>query len=257
MTLKKLQSQKNKIKGQKYTLIKFNTKIISFFCYNFIVGSKVVVNSMKIVIVENDEKWQKRTIKNVNKALITEDTNEKICSFNRYTKELKNIIYDNSKKIYILDIELGEYSGYDIAREIRDCANDWESIIIISSIYNQKENIISDRLSILTYISKLIDFDNNIKESVKLALKIIYRDNFFEFKESGINNKIAIKDIKYIKKEKYSKYCTIKTIEDTFRVRDTIINLKEKTKLTQVKKDLLINKKYIKNKKEIEKIRNT
>lgn len=211
---------------------------------------------MKIVIVENDEKWLNRTIKNVNKTLIREHIDEKIISFHKYTKELKEIIYDNSKKIYILDIELGDASGYDIAREIRDCANDWESIIIISSIYNQKENIISDRLAILTYISKLIDFDNNIKESVKLAIKIISKDNFFEFKESGINNKIPINSIIYIKKDKYSKYCIIKTIDDTFRIRDTISNLKNKTKLTQIKKDLLINKKYINNKNEINKIIN-
>lgn len=209
---------------------------------------------MKIVIVENDESWIKRTIKNINKVLITEQIDEKITYFTKYTKELKDIIYDNSKKIYILDIELGDTSGYDIAREIRDCANDWDSIIIISSIYNQKENVISDRLSVLTYISKLINFDLNMRESIKLAIKILSKNNFFEFKESGIRYKIAINNIEYIKKEKYSKYCTIKTVDNTFRVRDTILNLKEITKLTQIKKDLLINKRHIKNKKDIEKI---
>ena len=209
-----------------------------------------------IIIVENDDNWLKRTRKNINKVLITENIDEKILHFNKYTKELKNIIYSSGKKIYILDIELGDSSGYDIAREIRDCANDWESIIIISSIYNQKENIISDRLSVLTYISKLIDFDTNIKESIKLAIKILLKNNFLEFKESGINNKVAIDNIIYIKKEKYSKYCTIKTIDNSFRVRDTISNLKEKTKLTQIKKDLLVNKKHITNKKDLEKITN-
>jgi len=211
---------------------------------------------MKIVIVENEDNWSKRTLKNINKVLISEHIDEKIFCFNRYTKELKNIIYSNDKKIYILDIELGEYSGYDIAREIRDCANDWESIIIISSIYNQKENIISDRLSVLTYISKLVNFDNNIKESIKLAVKIILKNNFIEFKESGIKNKVAIDNIIYIKKEKYSKYCIIKTTENTFRVRETIFNLKEQTKLTQIKKDLLINNRYISNIDEFEKIKN-
>ena len=155
---------------------------------------------MKIVIVENDEAWLKRTIKNVNKALITENINEKVLHFTKYTKDLRNTIYDNTKKIYILDIELGEYSGYDIAREIRDCANDWDSIIIISSIYNQKENIISDRLSVLTYISKLIDFDINMRESIKLAIKILSKNNLLEFKESGIKNKVAIDNIIYIQK---------------------------------------------------------
>ena len=211
---------------------------------------------MKIVVVENDNIWSQRTIKNITKSLIKENINKPIITFNKYTQELKKLIYDNSQKIYILDIELGESSGYDIAREIRDCANDWDSIIIISSIYNQKENIISDRLSVLTYISKLIDFDINMQQSIKLAIKILSKNNFLEFKESGIKEKIAINDIEYIKKEKYSKYCIIKTTDNTFRVRDTISNLKENTKLTQIKKDLLINTKQIKNKRDIEKIRN-
>ena len=211
---------------------------------------------MKIVIVENDEAWLKRTIKNVNKTLNTENIKEQVLHFSKYTKELRDIIYDNSKKIYILDIELGEYSGYDIAREIRDCANDWDSIIIISSIYNQKENIISDRFSVLTYISKLIDFDINMRESIKLAIKILYKNNLLEFKESGIKNKIAIDNIIYIQKEKYSKYCTIKTTDSFFRVRDTISNLKEQTKLLQIKKDLLVNNRYISNIEDFEKIKN-
>lgn len=211
---------------------------------------------MKIVIVENDEMWLKRTMANVNKVLNTENIKEKILYFTKYTKELRDIVYDNTKKIYILDIELGEYSGYDIAREIRDCANDWDSIIIISSIYNQKENIISDRLSVLTYISKLIGFDINMRESIKLAIKIISKNNLLEFKESGIKNKIAIDNIIYIQKEKYSKYCTIKTTDNFFRVRDTISNLKQETKLCQIKKDLLINKRYINNIDDFEKIKN-
>jgi len=211
---------------------------------------------MKIVVVENDDMWLQRTIKNINRLLIKENINKKIITFSKYSQELKKIIYDNNQKIYILDIELGETSGYDIAREIRDCANDWDSIIIISSIYNQKENIISDRLSVLTYISKLIDFDINIQQSIKLAIKILSKNNFLEFKESGIKEKVSINDIEYIRKEKYSKYCTIKTSDNTFRVRDTISNLKEKTKLTPVKKDLLINIKKIKSKRDIEKIRN-
>ena len=209
---------------------------------------------MKIVIVENDETWLKKTIKNVNKILNTEKIRENITYFTKYTNELKNIIYNKDKKIYILDIELGDHSGYDIAREIRDCANDWDSIIIISSIYNQKENIISDRLSVLTYISKLINFDINMKESIKLAIKILSKNNFLEFKECGIRSKVAIENIIFIQKEKYSKYCIIKTTTSYFRVRDTITNLKEKSNLTQIRKDLLINKNYIKNITDFEKI---
>ncbi len=209
---------------------------------------------MMIVVIENDENWLKKTVKDINEELSSNNIDENIICFKKYTKELRNIIYDNNKKIYVLDIELGDSSGYDIAREIRDEANDWDSVIIISSIYNQKENIISDRLSVLTYISKLTNFDDNLKTSIRLAINIVAKNNFFEFKESGINYKIAISSIIYIKKEKYSKYCIIKTINGFFRIRDTIVNLKDKTRLIQLKKDLLVNEKYINDTNNIDKI---
>lgn len=209
---------------------------------------------MKIVIIENDENWSKRTMRNIETVLSSNKVEGKILLFKEYNENLKRLIYDNNKKIYVLDIELGDSSGYDIAKEIRDEAHDWESVIIISSIYNQKENIISDRLSVLTYISKLSRFDNNMKESVKLAISIITKNNFLEFKESGINYKIPINDVIYIRKEKYSKYCIIKTVDNFFRVRDSLMNLKEASKLTQIRKDLLINKKYITNKKDVQRL---
>lgn len=53
---------------------------------------------MKIVIVENDETWLKKTIKNVNKILNTEKIRENITYFTKYTNKLKNIIYNKDKK---------------------------------------------------------------------------------------------------------------------------------------------------------------
>lgn len=209
---------------------------------------------MQIVVIENDERWMKRTIKNINLVLKHDNLNIKLLLFKEDSNELRRIIYDNCKKIYVLDIELGDSSGYDIAKEIRDEACDWESIIIISSIYNQKESIISDRLSVLTYISKLANFDENMRESIRLAISIISKNNFLEFRESGINYRLPINDIIYIRKEKYSKYCIIKTVDNYFRVRNTLLNLKLETKLTQIRKDLLINKKYITNKKDVQRL---
>lgn len=93
-----------------------------------------------------------------------------------------------------------------------------------------------------------------MKESIKLAIKTISINNLLEFKENGRKYKIVIDDIIYIKKEKYRKYCTIKTTDTFFRVRDTITNLKQKTKFPQIKKDLLINDKYITNINDIDRI---
>ena len=103
---------------------------------------------------------------------------------------------------------------------------------------------------------KLVDFDISMTKTIKLAIEILTKNNLIEIKEKREKNKVAIDKIIYIKKEKSGKYCKIKTTDDNYRVRETIKNLKEKTSLPQIERDLLINKKYINNITEYEKILN-
>ena len=51
--------------------------------------------------------------------MFNNDINYRIYQFEEYTKDLKQIIENAEVKIYVLDIELNEKSGIDIAREIR------------------------------------------------------------------------------------------------------------------------------------------
>lgn len=200
---------------------------------------------MKVVIVEDDVLYNNRILKNVHKVLEKEKLNLSILPFYDYNHSLKEIIYNNETKIYLLDVDLGgnsSSSGFDIAREIRERAHDWNSIIIIASAYNMKENFISARLSILTYISKFDDFDNNLRDTFKVALEIISSNNTV-----SINNhcKIYQNDILYALKEKYSKYCIIKTIDDEYRVGKNLIELEQELHLKKIKKHLLANENNI------------
>jgi len=200
---------------------------------------------MKIIVVDDIIKFNKTIIKNINQVLIEENLDVKVIPFLGYNKELKNIIYNNEIKIYILDSDLGEKSlktGYDITREIRGMAHDWYSIIILCSVHNQKENFISSRLSILTYLSKYNNFELQLKKTIKDAINILNQTSTVAINKNCV---LYYNEILYATKEKYSKYCIIKTFDNEFRVRKNIYELEEQLHLKKFKRYLLANEKNI------------
>ena len=127
---------------------------------------------MKIIVIEDNHIFNKMLCKNISKTLINHNYDYDIKAFTEYNHSLKKIIYDKDIKIYIIDLELGSISGYDIINEIRKKSYDWDSIIIINSVYNQKEDLISRRLAIFTYISKFLGFEENLEKSILEAIHI-------------------------------------------------------------------------------------
>ena len=196
---------------------------------------------MKLIIVENNESWLNRMNKITNDLLTSENFEIEIITFNKYNNKLKELIYDNSEKIFILDFQLDDTNAYEIANEIRESAHDWKSVIIICSIFNKKESIISARLAILTYISKDDDFDSNLHYSILTSIKILANYQFIEIKEKKQTYKLAINDIIWIKKEKNSKYCIVRTANDEFRTRSSLSNLNKKLNFTKINYYTIIN----------------
>lgn len=193
---------------------------------------------MEIVVIEDIKDMNNLICNNINDILKTNNWDYVIKSFNNYSREVKKLIHNRKTKIYIIDMVVGNYSGYDICREIRENAFDWDSIIIIASIHNQKENIISLRLSIFCYISKLYNFETNLQKTITHAISIMERKKIIEISKDC---KIPINDICYIAKEKNSKYCYIKTISNEFRTRKTLKYLENELNLTRINKYILIN----------------
>lgn len=194
---------------------------------------------MKIVIVDDEEKIRNRVLKITNQVLSKTKLDVQIDIFDGYSKDLKKEISNSDENIYILDIDLPIKSGFDISKEIRFEKNDWKSVIIIVSAYDQKSAFISSQLSILTYISKFVDFSTELAKSLDLALNILLNGQTIKIDDENV----IIDDILYIQKEKSSKYCTIKTFSNDYRVRQSLIELQKETNLERIRKDLLINRK--------------
>lgn len=206
---------------------------------------------MKIIVIDNEKYWLKRYEKVINKFLIEHNLEIKIISFLEYTNELKNIIYDNEPKIFVIDMELGDdINGYDIIYEIREGAFDWNSLIIIASAYNEKENIISSRLAVYTYILKNKEFENNLFQSIKQAIHILSNNRLIEIKEHHQKYTLVISDILCVKKEKYTKYCIIQTKDYEFRVRTSLSELNKELHFKRLNNYTLVNPIHLKRFKE-------
>lgn len=196
---------------------------------------------MKIVIVE-DEKFYNKTIASIaEQTLRNHNMNNQVVSFYDYTSELKKIIFSKEVNIYLLDIELPTKNGQDIARMIRHEAHDWKSIIIISSVHNQKENFISKSLMLLSYISKFDDYEFSIADRIDTALDILYTHGHVTIN----NENVITDDILYIEKEKNSKYCTVKTFDNEYRVRKSLSQLENLLNIKRTNKYLLLNNRNV------------
>ena len=210
---------------------------------------------MKIIIIDNSNRWLK-LITNTTKNTLKEILEVEVLSFRSYSNELREIIFDGIPKIYLIDFELdGKMNGNDIAHEIRQDAFDWKSIIIIFSGYDRKEDIITKRLSIYTYISKNKYFIANLETSVKSAINILNSYKCIEIKENRKVYQIPINEIIEIYKEKLTKYCIIKTLSNNkFRVRSSLTALNKDINFKRINSYTLINPIYINKIKIIDKL---
>ena len=109
---------------------------------------------LRFVVCEDNKDFLGRLCNVVNKVMMPYNFEYKISKFTQYSKEVEEIIEKKyEQKVYILDIELGDVSGLEIASEIRE--HDLESIIIFVTCHNEcKNDIFYSRLLAIDFIPK-------------------------------------------------------------------------------------------------------
>ena len=178
---------------------------------------------MKFIICEDNDKCLNDIVMITHRVMASHEYDYKIHKFKDLTKELENIIEDDStQKVYILDIQLGNYSGLEIASKIRE--KDWKSIIIFVTAYNQyKDDVFYSRLLALDYISKFQFFKSRLEETLNKVLTIINKDNVLTFKYNYTTYRIDLNDIVYIEKLPLNKKCVIYTESgNEFEINSTL-----------------------------------
>lgn len=109
---------------------------------------------IRFVICEDNREFLTKIHNILTKVMMPYNFEYKINEFTTYNKEVHEIIQkEGEQKVYILDIELGDISGLEIASEIRE--NDLESIILFVTSHSEcKNDIFYSRLLAIDYIPK-------------------------------------------------------------------------------------------------------
>lgn len=185
----------------------------------------------------------------VSKVMVPTEEEYKVNTFIRFDSEFKKIMYSNiGYKIYILDVEVGDTSGLDIARKIRQ--KDWNSIIIfVSAYYELSYPAFRDRLLILDFISKFDNFEKKLEECITLAMDIMGTKEHLSFLSENTMQKVDYKDILYITRDDKKRKVLIYTDYKVFNVNTTLLEIEKKLNRDFIRthRACIVNKKNIKS----------
>ena len=173
---------------------------------------------LNVIIYEDKENFMKKNIDAINKSLVSSDIDYRIHKFYKYSSELNDMIKDkNSKKIYILDVEMDEVTGLEIASRIRE--DDYDSIIIFATAYDKYHNdVFYSRFMVLDFICKYNGYEERLIDDLKTAIKILYKEKTVVFSYNHVVYRIPYNHICYIEKEPLIKRCIIHTFNNSFYI---------------------------------------
>ncbi len=201
-------------------------------------------------VVCDDNKYVREFNENIiSKVVMPYDFDYKINLFERFDKKLKNLINTPADmKIYILDLELPNKSGIDIAREIRK--TDWNSIIIILTSHDELEfKLLKEKLLIFDFISKFDNYQKRLMETLNIIINKISNKKIIVFKTfKGIHH-INYENILYIVKDNNSRKTKIVTSESEYIVSPSLTTIIKKldSRFYQTHRACFVNLKKIKS----------
>lgn len=183
---------------------------------------------INFILYEDSPKMRERYKKAILKLIGSNNKNYKIIEMDKYNEEnekkLNNI---DGYKIYLLDIEVPGKSGLDLARSIRN-NGDWDSQIIVITSHEQYSNVgYTSKLLMLDFISKYSNIEDELRNTLNLALDIFTHHKSLSFFLNGEIYQIPYNQILYIEKSLNNNNCKIVTHESEYCTRDTIQNLEK------------------------------
>lgn len=164
------------------------------------IGDVVMID---FVIIEDNAKYKEKIKKLVVSFMMSNKLEFNILVFEDFTSNLvKYINTKNTETIYFIDLQLTTSDGIDIARHIRNKANDWRSPIIIYTAHtNLAFEVYKQRLQILDFIGKKDNDENYILESLDICIKMLNKLNVYRYTYKNIEHCISYDEINYIQRE--------------------------------------------------------
>lgn len=166
---------------------------------------------LRFIVCEDNKEFLGRICNIINRVMMPYNYEYKINKFTDYTKEVDELIKAKyEEKVYVLDIELGDISGLEIASQIRDV--DPESVIIFITSHNEcKNDIFYSRLLAIDYIPKDRFWEDRFKSTLDYTLKKVNRRRVLAYDFNYNSYRIPFNDILYIEKVQDNPKCIIYT----------------------------------------------
>lgn len=180
---------------------------------------------INFIICEDNMYVREFNEKIISKTAMPFDFNYILHSFDKYNNKLKNLINTPSDiKVYILDLELPNKSGIDIAHEIRKV--DWDSIIIILTSHDELElKLLKEKLLILDFISKFDDYEKRLSETVSMIIEKFDSKRIISFKSNKELHHVKIDNILYVNKDNFTEKTRIVTNDNEYLLRESLSNV--------------------------------
>lgn len=200
---------------------------------------------IKIVLCEDQIEHQVEIKNFLNQTLIKNSIEYTIYTFNSGEELLKNYIKDID--IFILDIQMNEISGMDVARKIREIDRNKPEIVFTTSIIDYIQEGYEVRA--YRYLLKPIKLEL-IEKHILSCIKDIEqkKDNYLIINCKSEVYKVDINKITYI--EVQNKCMTIHTLDKNYEVKMSLDNVEkelEKYNFFRCHKSFLVNVDYIEN----------
>ena len=184
---------------------------------------------LRFVICEDNKEFLNRLSNSVIKVMMPYNFEYKINKFTQYNEEVEEIISSKDDvKIYILDIEMPEVSGLEIASMIRE--DDLESIVIFVTSHPEfKNDIFYSRLLAIDYISKSKFWEDRFEKTIDYTVRTLNKKKVLIFEYNYNSYRIPFDSIVYIEKLSDNKKCLIYTEDNNcFEIISTISALMKK-----------------------------
>lgn len=158
---------------------------------------------INFVVVEDNKINNKCICDSIMSKMMGNKIEFKIRSFYDINDQLLNYVSNNrDDNIFILDLELPNGDGIDIARMIRNKYNNWISPIIIITAHSSKcFEVYKQRLQILDFIDKKDDIDKNLIENINIYLKMLDKSKVYRYVYRNVEYTIPFSQIDYIQRD--------------------------------------------------------
>ena len=158
---------------------------------------------MNFAVVDDNNIQRKKICNIILNKMMKNKIDFKIFEFDDYNKELLNYIKNDKKNtVYILDLELPNGDGIDVARIIRNKYNNWVSpIIIVTAHISLYFEVYKQRLQILDFIAKIEDVKTNLSENIDICIRMLNKERVYRYTYKGVEYAINLNQIDYIQRK--------------------------------------------------------